>query len=162
MVAFGIIFLFLGSSLGIALFTMNSQFSPGVSVTPVFMANELYNGYPNGFGGQPPIKGYRIPSLLILPDNTILAFAEARENPWNDMGNNDSVMRISYDGGTTWSDMKVLVDDGTNTVGNPCGVYDKTTGIIHMLFNINNEQIFEITSADEGLTWSTPEISPVH
>ena len=89
MVAFGIIFLFLGSSLGIALFTMNSQFSPGVSVTPVFMANELYNGYPNGFGGQPPIKGYRIPSLLILPDNTILAFAEARENPWNDMGNND-------------------------------------------------------------------------
>ena len=71
-------------------------------------------------------------------------------------------MRISYDGGTAWSSMKVLVDDGTNTVGNPCGVYDKTTGIIHMLFNINNEQIFEITSADEGLTWSTPEMSPVH
>ena len=72
------------------------------------------------------------------------------------MGNNDLVMRISTDGGSTWLDMKVLVDDGTNTVGNPCGVYDKTTGVIHMLYNINNEQVFEITSADEGLTWTTP------
>ena len=79
MIGFALIFLFIGGSFGIAVTTMNSQFSPGVVATPVFMAHELYNAYPNGFGGQPPITGYRIPSLLILPDSTILAFAEAHK-----------------------------------------------------------------------------------
>lgn len=158
MVGFGLCFIFLISSFGVSILSTKSQFSSGlITRQDVFMAGELYNGYPNGFQGQPPITGYRIPSLISLPEHTLLAFAEAHADPWNDFGNIDLVERRSVDDGMSWSNMMIVADFGDHTAGNPCPVYDNTTGVLFMMYNLDNEQVFVKNSTDAGLTWSAPE-----
>lgn len=106
--------------------------------------------------GEGGYKSYRIPSLLTAADGSILAFCEARKNGPADHGDIDLVMRRSTDQGKTWSDMKVLLDDGENTMGNPCPVVDRTTGVIWLPYCRNNDTVHVISSADHGATWSAP------
>lgn len=155
MLAMGMIFLFLISSIGISILISIAipKWSPGlIDRQELFITGETYEA-PQG---EPPITGYRIPSLLWLPGDILLAFAEARENPWNDAGNIDIVMRRSLDGGVTWSPLQVIAEYGSQTAGNPCPVYDAKTGVVHMICNHNNEEVWAMTSNDKGLTWSEP------
>ncbi len=46
---------------------------------------------------------YRIPSLLLSPGGTLLAFCEGRRNSRDDHGDIDLVLKRSEDGGNTWS-----------------------------------------------------------
>ncbi len=107
-------------------------------------------------------KGYhtfRIPSLLVTPKGTVLAFAEGRKNDSKDHGNLDLVMRRSTDGGKTWSDTQVVYEEGGDeeiTIGNPCPVVDETTGVLWMPFCKDNKEVLFTTSTDEGLTWTEP------
>ncbi len=39
-------------------------------------------------------------------------------------------LKRSFDNGRTWTGMKIIADDGDNTVGNPCPVVDRETGTI--------------------------------
>ena len=99
---------------------------------------------------------YRIPALIVAPDGTILAFCEGRKNSPSDSGDIDTVLRRSFDNGTTWQSMQVIADDGDNTMGNPCPVVDKDTGMIWLPFCKNNDLVYVMKSADNGATWSTP------
>lgn len=99
---------------------------------------------------------YRIPSLLILPNATILAFAEGRKYSAFDMGNIDVVLKRSEDGGQTWSSLIVLVDAGLQKAGEPCPVYDDDTGIVWFAYCLEASQVFLINSSDAGKTWSSP------
>lgn len=157
LVGFSASFLFVGVALGLSLATMNPQFAPGLETRqPVFTAGQLYGAYPTGFGDEPSLAGYRIPSLVALPGDVLLAFAEARADPWSDWGNIDLVMRRSFDAGDTWSAMEVVAAAGAHTAGNPCPVYDETTGVLHVMYNVDNEQVWVVTTADGGETWSAP------
>lgn len=120
--------------------------------------------------GQDGYHTYRIPSLLVSPRGTVLAFCEGRKSAGGDSGDIDLVMRRSLDGGTTWGPLQVIADDGPNTIGNPCPVADRTTGTIWMLLTRNNGQdkepqilnetsresrsVWVMKSRDEGRTWS--------
>src|SRR5215210_997528 len=73
---------------------------------------------------------YRIPVVITGARGTLLAFAEGRKNGTSDTGDIDVVLRRSKDGGKTWGPLQVVVDDGTDTVGNPCPVLDRKTGRI--------------------------------
>jgi len=53
--------------------------------------------------------------------------------------------------------MKLIWDDGKNTVGNPCPVVDRQTGTIWLPFCRNNKRVFITKSTDDGATWSPPE-----
>ncbi len=97
-------------------------------------------------------REYRIPSMLVLPGDIILAFAESRTQAYLDWGNIDLVMKRSTDGGITWSEIYVLGDNGTRTVGNPCSVWNVNTSTVHMIYNIDNKLVFEMHSTDLGLT----------
>ena len=116
-------------------------------------------------------NNFRIPSLIVTENNTLLAFCEGREG--GDAGDIDILMKRSADNGKTWSDQTVIWDDGENTCGNPCPVVDRVTGriILFMTWNLgsDHEKIilrreskstripYMCYSDDDGETWSEPE-----
>ncbi len=115
---------------------------------------------------------FRIPAVVVTNKGSILAFAEARKKSCSDTGNIDIVLRKSMDNGLTWSDLKVVWDDGKNVSGNPAPVVDEITGDIHLLTtwnngkdhesriidgtSINSREVFHQVSVDDGEAWSTP------
>jgi sialidase-1 len=115
---------------------------------------------------------YRIPSAIATPRGTLLAFAEGRLAGSADAGDIDLVVRRSTDRGDSWSPMRVVWDDGPNTVGNPCPVVDARTGAIWLLTTRNmgpdreaeiiagtskgTRTVWVMKSEDDGLTWSSP------
>jgi hypothetical protein len=120
--------------------------------------------------GEGGYHTYRIPSIIALPDNVVLAFCEARKSGLSDSGDIDLVMRRSTDGGATWSPQQIIWDDGPNTCGNPCPVFDRETGKVHLLLTHNpgdtseariiesrgegTRTVWVKESADLGATWT--------
>jgi len=115
---------------------------------------------------------YRIPSVILTPRGSLVAFAEARRAGAGDAGDIDLVSRRSDDGGQTWSAMEVIGDNGPNTFGNPCPVIDRATGTIWLLTTHNRgddserdilagtsrgtRTVWVMKSSDDGRTWSVP------
>src|SRR3954452_10050451 len=87
--------------------------------------------------GQDGHHTYRIPSVIVTPKGTVLAFCEGRKNNRGDAGDIDLVLRRSTDGGKTWGKMQVVWDDADNTCGNPCPVVDRRTGTVWLLMTHN-------------------------
>src|SRR5262245_7801022 len=80
---------------------------------------------------------FRIPSIITTAKGTLLAFCEGRKNGRGDSGDIDLVLKRSTDNGATWSKLQVLFDEGTDTIGNPCPVIDRSTGTIWLLLTKN-------------------------
>ncbi len=132
----------------------------GLTQTDVFRSGE--GGY----------HSYRIPSVIVTKQGTLLAFCEGRKESRSDSGNIDLLMRRSHDGGKTWSATQVVWDDDANTCGNPCPVVDQQTGVIWMLltwnsgkvhereiqpgFGQDSRRVFVTHSQDDGKTWEEP------
>lgn len=107
--------------------------------------------------GEGGYHTYRIPSLIVAADGSVLAFCEGRKNNAKDSGDIDLLLRRSSDEGQTWTDVQVLADDGENTMGNPCPVVDAATGTVWLLYCRNNDTVHVIHSKDHGATWSEPQ-----
>ena len=115
---------------------------------------------------------FRIPAMIQAPDGTMLAFAEGRVNSSSDLGNIDTVLRRSHDGGVSWEDLQVVWNDSTNTCGNPTVLVDQITSRIWLFMTHNLAQdtqdeisagtsdgirtIWSCSSDDNGATWSVP------
>ena len=107
--------------------------------------------------GAEGYDSYRIPSLIVGPQGTLLAFCEGRKTGRADDGDIDLMLRRSRDGGKSWEPMRVVFEEGGSnriTIGNPCPVVDRGTGTIWLTFCRNNTDVFAASSKDEGLTWS--------
>ena len=85
----------------------------------------------SGDGGY---SRYRIPALLTAPDQSLLAFCEGRKDGGGLTGNIDLILRRSSDNGKTWGPIELVMDDGKNTLGNPCPLIDQSTGTIWLAF----------------------------
>lgn len=123
-------------------------------------------------GGVDPWHTFRIPALVVTPKATVLAFCEGRRHSWGDSGDIDLVMKRSTDHGRTWSDTRVVWDDGPNTCGNPSAVVDPSTGVVWLFSTWNRgddheariidgtskdtRRVHVMRSDDDGLTWSKP------
>jgi sialidase-1 len=123
--------------------------------------------------GEGGYHTYRIPSLIVSADGTLLAFAEGRKKGTSDTGDIDLLLRRSTDGGATWGETQVVVDDGPNTAGNPCPVVDPASGAIVLLMTRNlgedsedeimsgsgkrSREVWITRSTDGGATWSKPD-----
>jgi sialidase-1 len=128
--------------------------------SPVFVSGE--QGY----------HTYRIPSLIVAPKGTLLAFCEGRKAGRGDAGDIDLLLRRSLDGGKTWQPTQVVWDDGDNTCGNPCPVVDRATGTVWLLLTHNlgrdteaqivngtgqgSRTVWVTKSTDDGATWARP------
>ena len=122
--------------------------------------------------GQGGYHTYRIPALISAKNGDLLAFCEGRKTSSRDSGDIDLLLRRSNDGGTTWTAVQTVVDDGPNTAGNPCPVLDRTTGRLWLSFTRNlgsdrepaiiartskgTRTVWLVYSDDHGQTWSAP------
>lgn len=123
--------------------------------------------------GQDGYAAYRIPSLVLAPDDSLLAICEGRRNSKSDTGDIDLVVKRSTDGGKTWGKQRVIWDDGENTCGNPCVVVENLRPRIFLLMTHNlggdNEKeikdrtsqgprtVWATSSDDNGRTWAKPQ-----
>ncbi|MES2920907.1 MAG: sialidase family protein [Verrucomicrobiota bacterium] len=121
--------------------------------------------------GKAPQHTYRIPTLVTTTKGSLIAFAELRKNSMADLGDIDTVIKRSTDGGKTWSAEMVIQDMGNDTIGNACPIVDPKTGRILVFtawarlpeskvspgFGEDSRRVFLAHSDDDGLTWSAPE-----
>ena len=121
-------------------------------------------------GGTEHYHTYRIPALAVSNAGTLLAFCEGRRHSQSDTGEIDIVLKRSFDGGQSWTDMQVVVSRAGYTCGNPCPVVDRYTGVIWLPFTANpatvNERmviagkgkrtVWLTWSDDDGATWAAP------
>lgn len=124
--------------------------------------------FEQGIGGY---ACYRIPALLRVDDQTLLAFAEGRKNSCSDTGNIDLVVRRSEDNGFTWGETIVVWDDAENTCGNPAPIWDAVAQKVVLLAtwndgrddigpindgtSIDTRRVYHLSSTDKGESWSS-------
>ena len=122
-------------------------------------------------GDNPDNKQYRIPALVLTGKGTLIAFAEARTEPWHDCGYKWIVARRSIDNGRTWS-TNIDVVGRLNTswaTGNPQAVYDSITGKVVLVYGskylppgknsscVPGDGVFVVDDGgSDGLTWGVP------
>jgi sialidase-1 len=98
---------------------------------------------------------FKVPTLVTDRDGRmLLAIAEGRVSSIADDAHIRLVMRRSGDAGRTWSDMTVIHEHGTRTVGNPAPVLDRETGTIWLFFCVDNREVWVTSTSDAGLTWT--------
>ena len=112
---------------------------------------------------------FRIPALIALPSGRLIAMAEGRKGGCSDTGDIDLVQKVSDDGGSTWSDLQVIWNDGDNTCGNPVPIWDAEAEKLVLLSTWNlgadhereiidqvsedTRRIFVLESTNQGNTW---------
>ncbi len=123
-------------------------------------------------GGQEGYPAYRIPSLLVTTNRTLLAFVEGRQSR-NDHAENDILLKRSLDDGKTWSGLKVVAEAGSNSLNNPTAVLLPKTGRVLLMYQFYAKGFGEYKAApglegphvcrtyltqsdDDGVTWSNP------
>jgi len=110
---------------------------------------------------------YRIPSIAICNDGSLLAFAELRYNSWYDKSYTDIVCWKSTDNGQTWSsatNLTASVNDGNFAFMDPTPVVDDKTGEVFLFctrwLKLNteakNNRAFLVRSTDNGSSFSAP------
>lgn len=130
---------------------------PAADVKTTAAASEPYfHSQPLFEAGRDGYRCYRIPAIAVAPKGAILAAAAGRYNGHGDWSNTDLMLRRSTDGGQTWDEQQVLVNDGTNTVDNPCFIVDAKHGEVHLMYQVAYNRAYLKTSRDDGATWSAP------
>lgn len=97
----------------------------------------------------------KIPSLIVVGSQILLAFGEARSNSCSDFADTSLVYKQSVDGGQTWSTLQVLYSDPGHVIGNAAPVVVDDTVIVP--FCRDNREVFVIRSTDKGASWSAPK-----
>lgn len=123
----------------------------GTGDEPYFHSQPLFEA------GRDNYRTYRIPAIAVAPKGAILAAAAGRYNGHGDWSNTDLMLRRSTDGGETWDEQQVLVNDGVNTVDNPCFIVDAKRDEVHLMYQIGYARAYLKTSRDDGVTWSPPQ-----
>jgi sialidase-1 len=137
-------FLLVFFSFGVLSASWNPRWTAGVQHTQVFVP------------GEEPGRGYRIPAMVVLPGDVLLAFAESRIDAMSDLLDINIVMKRSLDGGRTWSPIQIIEDRGSQTVHSPAPVYDHDTHKVWLPFCVDYGTLYITESADAGITWSEP------
>lgn len=146
------------------------SFVIGISIFS-FLSSYSQERIPVFISGTEGHKSYRIPAIITLPNNDLLAFCEGRVHGSGDFGDINIVMKKSSNHGNTWDELETIVDADSLQAGNPAPVVDLTdpeypNGRIFLFYNTGNNHEGEVrkgkglrevwykTSVDGGKTWS--------
>lgn len=118
--------------------------------------------------GRDDAHSFRIPSLVVTSQGTLVVACEARRKTWVDKSPTDIVTRRSIDGGTTWEVIQTPLYGGKGAMMDPVLVTNPATGHILLLAiywptgaeEKEPNQLHLVTSLDDGRTWSQPRIIP--
>jgi sialidase-1 len=124
-----------------------------VSAKPLFQEKPLY------IAGMDGVRIYRIPSIVVTQQGTILALCEAREG--GDKSPTDLVLKRSNDFGRTWGPMELVLEGKPGAIMNPTPVIERRDGTIVLVCNYvyraeGIDQIWVLKGTDNGKTWSEP------
>lgn len=118
------------------------------------------------------VSCYRIPSIVTAPNGDLVAVCDERVESCKDLRANKDIniaIRRSSDNGTTWSEIKTIVDyPYGKSASDPSMIVDKVTGEIFLFYNFmdleNESGIYYhhmMKSSDNGKSWSKPvDITP--
>jgi len=123
--------------------------------------------------GENGCASYRIPAVVVTPQQAVLVACEARRDNRSDWGHIDLFVRRSIDGGRTWEKSRQLIGredlpadlaqnaahasgEGKFTINNPTWISNDATGETHLLFCAEYARGFMITTRDGGATFSAP------
>ncbi|MEM7012694.1 MAG: sulfatase-like hydrolase/transferase, partial [Verrucomicrobiota bacterium] len=145
----------------------------------IFQRRDIPDGVPlEGHAKGAKTYGYRIPSVLVTKQGSVLAFSERRVG-LHDHAQNDIVLRRSTNGGRTWGPEIVAHEDGMNSINDPLTVQLENGRILLMFARFPygrhardagwikmadlgyddreaNVLTFVCHSDDDGRTWSEP------
>ena len=115
-----------------------SQNKPSVMTNKVFSCSDRFDN----------IACFRIPSVVVTKNNTIVAFSEARINSCNDCEITGIVSRRSDDGGISWGPISWVVKpininmvNNSNRGANPTSLYDNINNKIVLHFSRGGKKI---------------------
>lgn len=111
-------------------------------------------------------NGYRIPAITTTSQGTIIAVSDYRHNGTGDIGTSgqkvDFAIKISHDGGNTWTESTILSPENGLGISDPAIVHNNETGTT-FLFGYQNDKFITdkngnadfimYTSNDGGKTW---------
>ena len=117
---------------------------------PWFRETEVFTSGSEGY------HTFRIPSLAIASNGTILAICEGRRHGRDDFYANYLVLKRSKDNGTTWEDLQVLTGNEETTHHNPTVIMDYQTETVWLGYCLDGFYIYMMSSDDYGETWSEP------
>lgn len=107
------------------------------------------------------VHTFAIPSLIVAPGGTLLAFCEARKTSRADASPTDMVLRRSTDGGRSWGPLQsVLAGAGAEAIMNSCPAIDRGS-VLLLCINAHKTQHGRhrhilLRSDDDGASWSAP------
>lgn len=114
--------------------------------------------------GEEGYACYRVCTMVVSHNGTLLAFCEGRLNNCADEGDIDLVLKRSTNGGESWGPLQILENDGPNPCKNPCPVV-LPSGRILLVWCWNKSipseayrttrDVYVTYSNDDGLTWAT-------
>lgn len=123
-------------------------------------------------GGEGGTDYYRIPSMVVATDGSLVAFAEGRPAPKDPGGGsaNSIKSRRSTDNGVTWSDYQTIAQNSKVAYSDPRPLVDQSNGRVFIFYTQwdkscakNNNcvpfddplhKLLYRTSDDNGQTWS--------
>lgn len=111
--------------------------------------------------GEDGYGHFRIPGLICLDSGKILVYYECRRDSstlaglGGDWAPSDIAVRMSTDGGRTWSEDEILADGRGKNVNNPVMFADQSE--VHFIWHEGYGRTFYRKSTDEGKTWGIPE-----
>lgn len=141
--------------------------------TGILFSSKAQDKVPVFISGNEGHKIYRIPAIVKMPNNSLLAFCEGRVKGGGDFGDINIVLKRSTDNGKTWTALQTIVDADSLQAGNPAPVVDVTDplypeGRVFLFYNTGNNhegevrkgkglrEVWYITSIDGGITWGAP------
>ena len=145
-------------------------FASAAPLVDVFVSGISTNSWSTG----KPVT-YRIP-CLVESQGVLLALASERLGGSGDESDTNLVQRRSTDGGTTWSNMTLVVSAEVDPPfaaarafisSAPWAVTDSATGDVLMFYNQNSTEseacdcnVWYVRTSDGGLSWSKPVMIP--